>query len=74
MLWSLHNISRIIRLFLFFSVVFVVCRRGNDSQLVVKVLKKHFSENTKVNVNQIKDIIGGLQSWTNSVDENFPKY
>lgn len=47
--------------------VFVVCRRGNDSQLAVR----HLSE--KLNV-KAKDLIGGLHAWTRNVDENFPIY
>lgn len=47
--------------------VFVVCRRGNDSQLAVR----HLSE--KLNV-RAKDLIGGLHSWTRNIDENFPIY
>ena len=55
--------------------VFVVCRRGNDSQLAVDLLKKHFSAtDNSLKLESIKDLIGGLQEWTNSVDPNFPKY
>lgn len=47
--------------------VFVVCRRGNDSQLAVKYL----AENLKI---KSKDLIGGLHAWTRQIDENFPIY
>jgi adenylyltransferase/sulfurtransferase len=47
--------------------VFVVCRRGNDSQLAVKYL----DENLKI---KSKDLIGGLHAWTKNVDEHFPMY
>lgn len=47
--------------------VFVVCRRGNDSQLAVK----HLSE--KLNI-EAKDLIGGLHAWTRKINENFPIY
>ena len=47
--------------------VFVVCRRGNDSQLAVKYLEDKFNVKSK-------DLIGGLHSWTRNVDENFPMY
>jgi rhodanese-related sulfurtransferase len=47
----------------------VVCRRGNDSQYVVEELSKRL-----VNVDCVKDIIGGLQEWSKVVDTNFPKY
>jgi adenylyltransferase/sulfurtransferase len=52
--------------------IFVVCRRGNDSQLSVKKMKelgldfggKRF----------IGDIRGGLEAWRKSVDAQFPDY
>jgi adenylyltransferase and sulfurtransferase len=47
--------------------VFVVCRRGNDSQLAVKFLAE------KMNIKS-KDLVGGLHAWTRSIDENFPIY
>jgi adenylyltransferase/sulfurtransferase len=50
------------------SEVFVVCRRGNDSQLAVRYLSE------KVNVKRAKDLVGGLHAWARKVDENFPIY
>ena len=50
--------------------LFVVCRRGNDSQLAVQKLQLFFSD---VPVT-VKDIIGGLAAWSNEVDKNFPIY
>ena len=50
--------------------LFVVCRRGNDSQLAVRKLQSLFSD---VSVT-IQDIFGGLTAWSNDVDENFPIY
>lgn len=47
--------------------VFVVCRRGNDSQLAVKYL----ADKLKI---PSKDLIGGLHEWTRRIDENFPMY
>lgn len=47
--------------------VFVVCRRGNDSQLAVRYLREKFDIKSK-------DIIGGLHAWTKEIDENFPIY
>jgi adenylyltransferase/sulfurtransferase len=47
--------------------LYVVCRRGNESQRAVQYLhKKGF--------NSAKDIVGGLESWAQSVDPNFPTY
>nr|CAB3469705.1 unnamed protein product [Digitaria exilis] len=45
----------------------VLCRRGNDSQRAVKLLReKGFAS--------AKDIIGGLQAWGRDVDPDFPVY
>jgi adenylyltransferase/sulfurtransferase len=51
--------------------VFLVCRRGNDSQLAVEHLMKVFKDQ---GLPAPKDIIGGLHSWTKNVDPNFPIY
>lgn len=48
--------------------VYVVCRRGNDSQLAVKRLQSICSQT------QPKDIVGGLHSWARYVDMTFPIY
>lgn len=50
------------------SPIFVVCRRGNDSQLAVKHLAKAFPTLT------FQDITGGLHAWTKKVDPQFPMY
>ncbi|XP_054798114.1 adenylyltransferase and sulfurtransferase MOCS3 isoform X2 [Prosopis cineraria] len=47
--------------------LYVVCRRGNDSQLAVQYLQK-------MGFTSAKDIIGGLESWSNDVDPNFASY
>lgn len=47
--------------------VYVVCRRGNDSQRAVQYLHK-------MGFASAKDIIGGLESWAHNVDPNFPTY
>ncbi|ONK77650.1 uncharacterized protein A4U43_C02F9020 [Asparagus officinalis] len=47
--------------------LYVVCRRGNDSQRAVKFL----SENGFASA---KDIVGGLESWAKDVDPTFPTY
>ncbi|WVZ82319.1 hypothetical protein U9M48_029592 [Paspalum notatum var. saurae] len=45
----------------------VLCRRGNDSQRAVRLLReKGFAS--------AKDIIGGLQAWGQDVDPDFPVY
>ena len=50
--------------------LFVVCRRGNDSQLAVRKLQSLFSDLSVT----VQDIVGGLTAWSNDVDENFPIY
>jgi len=45
--------------------VYVICRRGNDSQKAVQVLRS-------AGFNSVYDITGGLQSWVQEVDATFP--
>eukprot|EP01025_Chloroclados_australasicus_P019506 TRINITY_DN2064_c1_g1_i1.p1 TRINITY_DN2064_c1_g1~~TRINITY_DN2064_c1_g1_i1.p1 ORF type:complete len:461 (+),score=37.25 TRINITY_DN2064_c1_g1_i1:53-1384(+) len=52
------------------NMVCVVCRRGNDSQIAVQQLEQ--SENFKGF--QLKDLIGGLESWSRTVDNTLPLY
>lgn len=47
--------------------LYVVCRRGNDSQRAVEYLHK-------MGFSTAKDIIGGLESWAFDIDPNFPTY
>lgn len=48
--------------------VYVVCRRGNDSQRVVRYLKTNFD------ILECQDLVGGLHAWAKYVDQNFPVY
>jgi hypothetical protein len=50
--------------------VFVVCRRGNDSQKGVLTLRKALS-GLRI---AVKDIMGGLHSWAKDIDPSFPVY
>jgi len=50
--------------------VYVVCRRGNDSQKGVLALR----ESLRGLDVSVKDIIGGLHSWAEDVDPSFPVY
>ncbi|XP_064622456.1 adenylyltransferase and sulfurtransferase MOCS3-like [Lineus longissimus] len=50
--------------------VYVVCRRGNDSQSAVKALQEHLKDLPVV----IKDIRGGLTAWARKIDNDFPQY
>lgn len=47
--------------------LYVVCRRGNDSQRAVQYLHK-------VGFTSAKDIIGGLEGWARDVNPKFPTY
>ncbi|XP_058763860.1 adenylyltransferase and sulfurtransferase MOCS3-like [Vicia villosa] len=47
--------------------LYVVCRRGNDSQRAVQYLHK-------MGFASAKDIVGGLEGWAKNVDPNFPTY
>uniref|UniRef100_A0A1B6GCA4 Ubiquitin activating enzyme 4 n=1 Tax=Cuerna arida TaxID=1464854 RepID=A0A1B6GCA4_9HEMI len=52
------------------TLVCMVCRRGNDSQLAVKRLQPLlFDSNIK-----LLDLKGGLHSWAAKVDPQFPAY
>ncbi len=55
-------------------LVCVVCRRGNDSQLAVRKLKDKSDSLFGDVAVEIKDIVGGLTEWSNTIDETFPKY
>lgn len=50
-----------------FSAVYVVCRRGNDSQLAVRLLRERGFQQTQ-------DIIGGLERWAREIEPTFPTY
>uniref|UniRef100_A0A914D4Y4 Adenylyltransferase and sulfurtransferase MOCS3 homolog n=1 Tax=Acrobeloides nanus TaxID=290746 RepID=A0A914D4Y4_9BILA len=50
------------------KTVYVICRRGNDSQLAVQLLNDSF-KNLK-----FQDIIGGYEKWSELVDMSFPIY
>uniref|UniRef100_A0A2P2KVE2 Adenylyltransferase and sulfurtransferase MOCS3 n=1 Tax=Rhizophora mucronata TaxID=61149 RepID=A0A2P2KVE2_RHIMU len=47
--------------------LYVVCRRGNDSQRAVQLLHN-------MGFTAAKDIIGGLEAWAHNVDPKFPTY
>ncbi|ESX00063.1 Adenylyltransferase and sulfurtransferase UBA4 [Ogataea parapolymorpha DL-1] len=49
------------------TMIYVICRFGNDSQLAVKHLKSIGYENCV-------DVIGGLTQWSRQIDPNFPIY
>ncbi|KAJ4981885.1 hypothetical protein NE237_032722 [Protea cynaroides] len=47
--------------------LYVVCRRGNDSQRAVQYLHK-------MGFTAARDIIGGIEAWARDVDPSFPTY
>ncbi|TPX53792.1 hypothetical protein SeMB42_g00595 [Synchytrium endobioticum] len=47
--------------------IYVLCKRGNDSQLATRLLLNKGFMN-------VKDVTGGLVSWANDVDPQFPLY
>ncbi|GAB4849678.1 Adenylyltransferase and sulfurtransferase MOCS3 [Ancistrocladus abbreviatus] len=49
------------------SRLYVVCRRGNDSQRAVQLLHK-------MGFSSAMDIVGGLEAWAQEVDPTFPAY
>uniref|UniRef100_A0A7E4ZVE2 Rhodanese domain-containing protein n=1 Tax=Panagrellus redivivus TaxID=6233 RepID=A0A7E4ZVE2_PANRE len=53
-----------------------ICRRGNDSQRVVMLLKSFFLSTLEVDGFKlpIKDVIGGYEAWRSEIDPKFPTY
>lgn len=47
--------------------IYVICRYGNDSQLATKKL-------LDLGFTNVKDIIGGLNKWSDEIDAKIPKY
>jgi adenylyltransferase/sulfurtransferase len=52
--------------------IFVICRRGNDSQLSVKKMKELGIDSGGKRF--VGDIRGGLEAWRKNVDTDFPDY
>lgn len=50
--------------------IFVMCRRGNDSQKAVIHLRELF----KTQSLKVKDVIGGIHAWSKKIDSTFPIY
>ncbi|KAK9461435.1 uncharacterized protein V1516DRAFT_371508 [Lipomyces oligophaga] len=47
--------------------VYVICRFGNDSRTAVKILAEKYGI-------EAFNVVGGLTSWTENVDDSFPMY
>lgn len=55
--------------------MFVICRRGNDSQVAVQLLTERMAQSGGSPLNlSVSDIKGGLAEWSKCVDEDFPTY
>ena len=54
------------------DAVYVVCRRGNNSQLAVERMRSLLPRTEWPVV--IQDIVGGLEAWAAQVDPDFPIY
>lgn len=52
--------------------IYVVCRLGNDSQVVTRRLKETGSNSLEGR--WVGDIKGGLKAWKDQVDEHWPEY
>lgn len=49
------------------SPLYVVCRRGNDSQRAVARLRQ-------LGISHAVDVVGGMEAWAREVDPSFPTY
>ncbi|XP_008476345.1 adenylyltransferase and sulfurtransferase MOCS3 [Diaphorina citri] len=54
--------------------VFVICRRGNDSQKVVQLLKRYVERHRPGVVYDIRNIKEGYKGWQKYVDNRIPTY
>ncbi|XP_060938628.1 adenylyltransferase and sulfurtransferase MOCS3 [Limanda limanda] len=52
--------------------VYVICKLGNDSQKAVQLLEE--MSGSEVDSITVKDIRGGLTSWSKKIDPTFPQY
>lgn len=64
------SIWKIIKMFFIFFLVYLMCRRGNDSQRAAKLLQVSLKSEAK----RIKDIVGGIHAWSRTIDPSFPIY
>ncbi|CDK25043.1 unnamed protein product [Kuraishia capsulata CBS 1993] len=51
-----------------YEPLYIVCRYGNDSQLAARELRNKFG------FEKVKDLIGGLNAWSQEIDDTFPRY
>ena len=63
----------IYNILLAYFAVFVICHRGNNSQLAVNALQARFGRNDDLSV-RFRDIVGGIDAWSREIDASFPQY
>ncbi|KAJ3325825.1 Molybdenum cofactor synthesis protein 3, partial [Gonapodya sp. JEL0774] len=49
--------------------IYCICRRGNDSQLAVQLIRQKI-----LGGGVVKDIVGGFEAWRRRVDPEWPEY
>lgn len=54
--------------------IFVVCKRGNESQKAVIEILKYIEELGLQSSGNLKDVVGGLMAWSREIDPSFPSY
>ena len=54
------------------SLTVFVCRLGNDSQIAADAVRQ--LKGSQTSTGEIVDLVGGLRSWANDVDSQFPVY
>ncbi|XP_057314988.1 adenylyltransferase and sulfurtransferase MOCS3-like [Hydractinia symbiolongicarpus] len=68
---DLHDVEEAVRKKL---PVYIACKRGNDSQKAVLKILDYVKTRGISDKVTVKDIIGGLSSWSRNVEPNFPTY
>lgn len=53
-----------------------ICRRGNDSLLASRALRRYLEAHDppKANTIEVDDVVGGLSAWARQGEEGFPIY
>ncbi|KFD55403.1 hypothetical protein M514_03743 [Trichuris suis] len=50
---------------------FVICHRGNQSQVAVACLRSKLGHSTEW---RFKDVVGGVDAWSKEIDNSFPEF
>mmetsp|Transcript_8092 Transcript_8092/g.18252 ORF Transcript_8092/g.18252 Transcript_8092/m.18252 type:complete len:639 (-) Transcript_8092:29-1945(-) len=54
--------------------VYCLCRRGIASAEATRIIQKSIEDGNAIGVHSVFNIAGGLNSWVNTVDSEFPQY